>query len=66
MYTVLYIHMVGIFLLTANWFIGGVFFLALTLIVLIRLTREEATMTDKFGDQYLQYKQQTGRFLPRI
>jgi protein-S-isoprenylcysteine O-methyltransferase Ste14 len=66
MYTVLYIHLTGIFLLTGNWFLGGVYFLALSLIILFRLDREEATMIEKFGDQYRQYMLQTGRFLPRI
>jgi protein-S-isoprenylcysteine O-methyltransferase Ste14 len=66
MYTVLYVHLIGIFLLTGNWLIGGVYFLALSLIIVFRLNREEATMVEKFGDQYRQYMEQTGRFLPRM
>jgi protein-S-isoprenylcysteine O-methyltransferase Ste14 len=66
MYTVLYIHLVSLFLLTENWMIGGIFLLSLTLIVGLRIRKEEATMVDKFGDAYLAYMQRTGRFLPRL
>jgi protein-S-isoprenylcysteine O-methyltransferase Ste14 len=66
MYTVLYLHFTSIFLLTHNWFIGGVFLAALTLIIGLRLKNEEATMVDKFGEAYRSYMLQTGRFLPRI
>jgi protein-S-isoprenylcysteine O-methyltransferase Ste14 len=66
MYTVLYLHFISIFLLTQNWFIGGVFLAALTLIIGLRLKDEEATMVDKFGEAYRSYMLHTGRFLPRI
>jgi protein-S-isoprenylcysteine O-methyltransferase Ste14 len=66
MYTVLYLHFISIFLLTQNWFIGGVFLVALTLIVGLRLKNEEATMVDKFGEAYRSYMLRTGRFLPRL
>ena len=66
MYTVLYIHLLGVFLLTANWLIGGVFLAALTLVVFSRVKREEAVMEAKFSPAYHLYKQQTGRFLPRL
>ena len=64
----LFFHLVFVelFLLTGNWFIGGFFLGALTLIVATRLKREEQAMLDKFGDQYRAYMQQTGRFLPRL
>lgn len=57
---------VAVFLLTENWFIGGFFLGALTLIVATRLKREEQVMLEKFGDEYRTYMQQTGRFLPRL
>jgi protein-S-isoprenylcysteine O-methyltransferase Ste14 len=64
MYTVLFIWIMAFLLLTANWFIGGVPLLAFCLIVATRLKNEEATMIEKFGDEYRQYMQRTGRFLP--
>lgn len=66
MYTALYMNLIAVFLLIENWFIGGFFLVALTLIVATRLKREEQVMLDKFGDQYRLYMEQTGRFLPRL
>ena len=66
MYTVLYMNLLAAFLLTENWLIGGVFLVSLTLIVASRIHREEQTMLEKFGGQYQDYMQQTGRFLPRL
>jgi protein-S-isoprenylcysteine O-methyltransferase Ste14 len=66
MYTVLYLHLTALLLLTSNWLIGGVALLSLTIIVVTRLHNEEATMLQRFGDQYRHYMTQTGRFLPRL
>jgi protein-S-isoprenylcysteine O-methyltransferase Ste14 len=66
MYTVLYVHFISILLLTQNWFIGGVFLMALTLIVFLRIRNEEAAMIEKFGEGYRAYILRTGRFLPRF
>jgi protein-S-isoprenylcysteine O-methyltransferase Ste14 len=65
MYTVLFIHLAGILLLTANWYIGGVPLAAFLLIVITRMKNEERTMLEKFGEAYQTYMQSTGRFLPR-
>ena len=65
MYTVLFIHLAGILLVTANWYIGGVPLAALLLIVITRLGNEEQLMQEKFGEAYRAYMQSTGRFLPR-
>lgn len=66
MYTVLYVWEIAILLLTRNWFIGGFILVALTLIVVTRLQKEEAAVVEKFGDEYRAYMQRTGRFLPRL
>jgi protein-S-isoprenylcysteine O-methyltransferase Ste14 len=52
-------------LLAANWFffaIGCVVFLLLV----IRTRKEEENLIARFGDDYRQYMQRTGRFLPRL
>lgn len=52
-------------LLTANWFI----FLtgcAVFALQVIRTGREEQQLLARFGERYLAYTQQTGRFLPRM
>ena len=66
MYTIIFIHLFAILLLTANWFVGGVLLGPLILIVALRVQNEENVMIEKFGDQYLNYIQSTGRFLPRL
>jgi protein-S-isoprenylcysteine O-methyltransferase Ste14 len=66
MYTVFYIYMVGLLLLTCNWLIGGLFLLGVTVAVVPRLPREEAAMIEKFGDGYRDYMKRTGRFLPPL
>jgi protein-S-isoprenylcysteine O-methyltransferase Ste14 len=39
--------------------------LSFVYIVAARLQKEEAVMSEKFGEQYQRYMQRTGRFLPR-
>jgi protein-S-isoprenylcysteine O-methyltransferase Ste14 len=56
---------IGLTVLTANWFIAaaaviGGFFLG------ARTLTEEARLVDRFGDEYRQYMQRTGRFFPRL
>jgi protein-S-isoprenylcysteine O-methyltransferase Ste14 len=52
-------------LLAANWFIALAIAAALKILSL-RTTIEEARLVDKFGDDYRQYMQSTGRYLPRF
>jgi protein-S-isoprenylcysteine O-methyltransferase Ste14 len=65
MYSVLFLFELAV-LLTANWFVGGVPLVALTLIVATRAKREEAVMLNTFGEAYRHYMERTGRFLPRL
>ena len=66
MYTVLYLQAIGLLLLTANLFIGGIYLLALTLVVISRVNNEEQAMIEKFGEEYRRYMLRTGRFLPKV
>lgn len=66
MYSVLYIHGAGLLLTSGNWFIGGVFLVGLTAVVVPRVAREEGAMLEKFGDEYRRYMERSGRFFPRI
>ena len=52
-------------LTAANWFILLTGSLMFALLV-IRCTREEENLISRFGDQYRNYMQRTGRFLPRL
>ncbi len=66
MYTAFYLLHLATFLLTANWFIGLSWTAGLTVIIALRIRREEEMMVNHFGEQYRLYMQQTGRFLPAI
>ena len=65
MYTALITAGIGLGLLSASWYFLLPFILA-TIIIIIRIPHEEAALIEKFGAQYIQYVQQTGRFFPRL
>ncbi|GAB4416788.1 MAG: protein-S-isoprenylcysteine O-methyltransferase [Anaerolineales bacterium] len=48
-----------------NWFIAGLGLLAFILMA-IRTPAEEANLIKKFGDEYREYMQRTGKFLPKL
>jgi protein-S-isoprenylcysteine O-methyltransferase Ste14 len=52
-------------LTAANWFLltaGGI----IVLLLVIRTPREEANLIARFGDDYRDYMQRTGRFVPKF
>lgn len=55
----------GFAMLSANWVIA-VLSIAVFVVLNIRLPQEEASLIEKFGDEYRQYMQRTGRFLPKL
>ena len=55
----------GFALLAANWFMA-LLSAAVFVVLVLRLPQEEARLLDRFGDQYREYMQRTGRFLPRL
>jgi protein-S-isoprenylcysteine O-methyltransferase Ste14 len=65
------LYSVGLFfflsfsLLSANWFIILVIVAAFKILSL-RTNIEEARLIEKFGDDYRQYMQSTGRYLPKF
>jgi len=66
MYSAFYLLHIAALLLTANWFIGITWLAGLTIIIAMRVKREEAMMVDRFGEQYVYYMKRTGRFIPVI
>ncbi len=52
-------------LVSANWFFVGFFILSLVGLW-VRVPREERMLLDKFGEQYREYMQSTGRFFPKM
>jgi protein-S-isoprenylcysteine O-methyltransferase Ste14 len=65
MYTALFGFFVGLALISASWLI--VLLVAVSVAVLYaRIDKEEAMMTEQFGDEYREYMKCTGRFLPGL
>lgn len=56
---------VSLSLLAANWFMG-LASVAVLVMVLVRLPKEEARLIERFGDEYRAYTRRTGRLLPRL
>lgn len=53
-------------LILTNWIVGFSFLVTQILQYLLRIKPEEQMMLDLFGDQYQEYMNNTGRFLPRL
>jgi protein-S-isoprenylcysteine O-methyltransferase Ste14 len=66
MYTAFYLLHIAAFLITANWFIGITWIAGLTIIIFLRIGREEKMMLGIFGNRYRSYMRRTGRFLPKM
>lgn len=56
----------GLFLLTANWFLGGGFLLIILTVIILRTPIEEAALLKAYGDEYAEYAKRTGRFFPKL
>jgi protein-S-isoprenylcysteine O-methyltransferase Ste14 len=65
LYTVGFLAFTGFSLLAANWFIFAML-LAAYPILMARTAIEEMHLVDRFGDDYRQYMQRTGRYLPKL
>ena len=66
MYTVFYLIATSFFLLSANWYIGLIWFGGFTFVIVTRIESEERVMIEKFGEEYREYMKRTGKFLPKI
>jgi protein-S-isoprenylcysteine O-methyltransferase Ste14 len=65
LYTVGMINFIGFSLLSANWFIMLTAAIAFTTI-LMRTPMEEKRLIERFGEEYRQYMNTTGRYLPKV
>lgn len=66
MYTAIAMLSISIFLMTANWFVGGAWCLCTALVMFIRTPGEERVLLEAFGSQYRSYMATTPRFIPRL
>jgi protein-S-isoprenylcysteine O-methyltransferase Ste14 len=65
LYTIGSAFIISFGLMADNWFIvlmGILAFIAMA----VRTPKEEANLIEKFGDEYREYMNRTGRFLPRL
>jgi len=65
LYTVGSSMFVAFGMIADNWFIACMGVIAF-IIMAFRTPREEANLIEKFGDEYREYIQRTGRFLPKL
>ena len=65
MYTALITVGIGLGLMSASWYFLLPFILT-AIVIVLRIPHEEAAMIEKFGAQYIQYAQNTGRLLPKL
>lgn len=65
MYTALITVGIGLGLLSTSWYFL-VPFIATGIVIAFRTRREEEALIERFGDEYIQYAQVTGRFFPLI
>jgi protein-S-isoprenylcysteine O-methyltransferase Ste14 len=65
LYTVGFLMFIGLSLLAANWFIALMLVLGYIPLAL-RTPIEETHLVERFGDEYREYMQRTGRYLPRL
>jgi len=66
MYAVWFLLHFSLFLISSNGLIGIYLFGFYVIPITLRMREEEAILTEKFGDAYLDYKKRTGRILPRL
>lgn len=56
---------VSLSLLAANWFMGLASVVVLVML-LVRLSKQEAKLIERFGDEYCVYTERTGSLVPRL
>lgn len=66
MYSVFLLNVLSKTLITANWIVGGVGFLAVLVMCIIRIPDEEKMMLDQFGETYRAYMKKTKRLIPYL
>ena len=64
LYTAMIAWAVSLALVSANWIFIGVAVVTAS-VFFIRVPREEQMMIEQFGDEYLEFMQRAGRFLPK-
>jgi protein-S-isoprenylcysteine O-methyltransferase Ste14 len=64
-YIVVFLWVISLTLVAANWLLGLLGALAVTMLA-IRTRTEEAKLAERFGEEYRAYARRTGKFFPRL
>jgi len=66
MYSAQLLWAIAQMLLLHNWIAGFAYLAVIIPHTLVRIRKEEKIMLEKFGDEYRDYMEKTGRFIPRL
>ena len=66
MYTQVWLWVIAQFLICSNWIPGLAGIISWSILYFIRVPREEKLMEQQFGREYIQYKKETGRIIPKF
>lgn len=66
MYSSMFLLAIAQALFVPNWIAGPAYFVGFGLLYVFRVGVEERMMGDRFGSEYDEYKQRTGRLMPRL
>lgn len=66
MYSSMFLLGIAQLLLLPNWIIGPAYLVSFGLLYLLRVNAEERMVQDRFGAEYDEYVNRTGRLIPRL
>jgi protein-S-isoprenylcysteine O-methyltransferase Ste14 len=65
-YTSFLLILGALLLISANWSVGISWIASVALDAAVRIRYEERAMTDRFGEEYIEYRKRTGRLFPKL
>lgn len=66
MYTQIWLWIIAQFLISSNWIVGLFGVITWSTLYFIRVPKEEEMMEEEFGEEYREYKKETGRIFPKF
>jgi protein-S-isoprenylcysteine O-methyltransferase Ste14 len=66
MYLQMWLFVIAQFLISSNWIVGSLCIISWATLYFVRVGYEEKMLEEIFGEEYIQYKKETGRVLPKL
>lgn len=66
MYTQIWLWIFSQLMISSNWFVGLGGIITWAILYFIRVGKEEQLLEEQFGQEYIEYKQVTGRIIPKM